>query len=502
MAVCDEDLPNYEDFARPVLNILLVGFHHQKGSTIEFSHPPLVLASSKAEESLTSILSKCSPWSNLPHFALPDGCHNFEEENVYFTLPDLKDPGNTVFGVACCRQIEANVLLKTDDEITRSTVQKSICVLSRFPVFGFIKAKVSLVTHAFFNGKDFSNVQLLRDTYDDINSSLTSSQISSTLYFDLTLQEMITRFHHRLLQIFKALLLKKRVLLYAPMSLEASKAVLSILSLFPNSLEQFTALKVDSDSNAVLNIFSSPQSFQPYLCLQQMDDLKTSSSFILCGVVNPLFEKQQSRLCDIFADLSTGHIAMYETQNDSFKSCLKLSDADLRFCSVLSEAVFERDSTTSDWLGSNEWIRKQFNLYLLSLLRTTQEGDDTAKNEFNFDFMSVWMQGTVYKSWLRSFTKKRSTVATKEPKSDTKATVFSQTFPRHVCSGDLSVSDIKRRLLAQASDYGLNGEMVQQTQAVISVTTERVTSAVSQAWSSASSAVYKWWGGSKEKDEV
>lgn len=496
---CDKVLPVTADFALPVLNILLVGFHHQKGSTIEFAHPPLVLASSKAEESLTTNLTR-SPWSNLPHLALPDGCHNYEEESVYFTLPDLKDPTKTVFGVACCRQIDVSKLPKPDDEITRSTVQKSICVLSRYPVFGFVEAKLSLVTHAFFNAKDFSNVQLLRDTYTDINSSLSPSQISSTLYLDITLQELITRFHHRLLQIFKALLLKKTVVLYAPTALQASKSVLGLLSLFANSLEQFTDLKVDSDRNVVLNVFSAQQSFQPYLCLQQMENLKTTSSCILSGAVNPLFEKQQSRLCDVFADLSTGHIALYEVQADSFKPCLKLSDADLRFCSVLSEAVSERHTTQSDWLGSDDWIRKQFNLYLLSLLKTTHEGDDTARSEFNFDFMSVWMQGTVYKSWLQTYTTKQ-TVTTTEPKGEAKITVFAQTPPRHICTGELSVSDLKRRFLAQASDYGLSGEVVQQTQEAITVTTERVTSAVTHAWTSASNAVYKWWGGNEERDD-
>ncbi len=501
MATSNAVLENVSDLATPVLHILVIGFHHQKGSTIEFSHPSLFLTS-QVQESLTTSITQ-SPWRNLPHLALPDGCHNFEEESVFFTLPDLDHPGQSVFGVACCRQIEANKLKKMDDEITRSTVQKSICVISRYPVFEFIEAKLSLVTHAFFNAKDFSNMQILRETYNDINSSLSSSsQIVSSLYLDITLGDVITRFQHRLLQMFKALLVGKRVVLFAPTSIKASKSVLSILSLFPKSLESYTGIEVDDLLS--LNMFSVSQSFQPYLCLQQMEELKRPSSCVLAGVVNPLFEKQQSKICDVFADVSTGIVAVHD---HSLKPCLHLSTADLRFCSILSETICEREANQSDWLGSNDWIRVQFKHYLISLLKTSLEGDDAAKDEFNSDFMRVWCESPVYKSWLQKIGKDR-TITTEEPKAEVKDVmtkdILSQTLPMHMCTGELSISDLKRRFLAQASDYGLNvgsrEEVVQQTQEVIAVTTERVTEAVSRAWTSASNAVYKWWGGSQEED--
>ncbi len=498
MAASNAVLENVGDLATPVLHILVIGFHHQKGSTIEFSHPPLFLTS-QVQESLPTSISQ-SPWKNLPHLALPDGCHNFEEESVFFTLPDLHYPGKTVFGVACCRQIGANELPKVDDEITRSTIQKSICVLCRYPVFGFIEAKLSLVTHAFFNAKDFSNVQILRETYDNINTSLSSSsQIVSSLYLDITLREVITLFQHRLLQIFKALLVGKRVVLFAPTSIKASKSVLSILSLFPKSLECYTGIEIDDLSS--LNIFSVSQSFQPYLCLQQMEDLKSPSSCVLAGVVNPLFEKQQSKICDVFADVSTGIVTVH---NHSLKPCLHLSTADLRFCSILSETVCEREANQSDWLGSNDWIRAQFKHYLISLLKTSLEGDDAAMDEFNSDFMQVWCEGTSYKSWLQKIGKKRTITTKAEVKDMMKEDILSRILPMHMCTGELSISDLKRRFLAQASDYGLNvgsrEEVVQQTQEVIAVTTERVTDAVSRVWTSASNAVYKWWGGSQEED--
>jgi hypothetical protein len=50
--------------------------------------------------------------------------------------------------------------VKTDD-VTRSSVQKSIVVLSSLPILGSIKTKLGLVTEALFNQKDFSQMDLL-----------------------------------------------------------------------------------------------------------------------------------------------------------------------------------------------------------------------------------------------------------------------------------------------------------------------------------------------------
>ncbi|WAQ94104.1 AVL9-like protein, partial [Mya arenaria] len=68
----------------------------------------------------------------------------------------------------------ADLKIKTDD-ITRSTVQKSVCVLSNLPLYGLIEAKLELITHAYFQELDFSQVSLLEETYNNLNASLTES---------------------------------------------------------------------------------------------------------------------------------------------------------------------------------------------------------------------------------------------------------------------------------------------------------------------------------------
>ena len=64
---------------------------------------------------------------------------------------------------------------------------------------------------------------------------------------------------------------------------------------------------------------------------------------------------------------------------------------------------------------------------------------------------------------------------------------------RDRCEGTLSIGDLKRRLVAKASDYGLNIQSREQVASVVQQTQKAFSSAVASMWSSASSAVHNWW---------
>lgn len=140
-------------------------------------------------------------------------------DTVYFHLPPLGGDRNCVYGVSCYRQIEAKVgrssisiiwicprrssvhvcvllirlqaLKVRQADVTRETVQKSVCVLSRVvsrsslfvfkagfstdgdshpsaasfvlqPLYGLLQAKLQLITHAYFEEKDFSQISILK----------------------------------------------------------------------------------------------------------------------------------------------------------------------------------------------------------------------------------------------------------------------------------------------------------------------------------------------------
>lgn len=67
---------------------------------VEYSFPPLLEGDPHA----------CpAGWKYLPTLALPDGSHNFDEDTVFFHLPSLSDPKQTVYGISCFRQIPVEV---------------------------------------------------------------------------------------------------------------------------------------------------------------------------------------------------------------------------------------------------------------------------------------------------------------------------------------------------------------------------------------------------------
>ena len=79
---------------------------------------------------------------------------SFSEDFSYFTLRKkgtADSPGTSLFGMSCTRQLDAKELLERPDDVTRSTVQKSVVVVAESPhVFPGWREKLSLVTKAWF----------------------------------------------------------------------------------------------------------------------------------------------------------------------------------------------------------------------------------------------------------------------------------------------------------------------------------------------------------------
>ncbi|EDO37595.1 predicted protein [Nematostella vectensis] len=144
---------------RPVLHIAVVGFHHQRGSEVEFSFPPVINGDDNWSRNLPE------EWRHLPFMALPDGAHNYDSDTTFFHLPYLNSrPGKkkTLYGVSCYRQMDSKDLKNKCDDVTRTTVQKAVCVLSQMPVYGYIQAKLEVATKVYFEEKDFSRVGILK----------------------------------------------------------------------------------------------------------------------------------------------------------------------------------------------------------------------------------------------------------------------------------------------------------------------------------------------------
>lgn len=223
------------DPSNPILHVLVVGFHHKKGCQVEYSYPPL-------SEEHNSDSNECpAGWKYLPTLALPDGSHNYTHDTVYFHLPSLNNPNETIFGISCYRQISVDQVKNRTSDLTRDTVQKAVCVLSVIPLYGHIEVKMSLITHAYFEEGDFTKVSLLKDTYEHLNlclKNLDDITTSPQFFVGLPARDFILKFRHKAVLLFKLLLLEKKVIFYCSPVHNLCSAILSLLSLHPGMLEE------------------------------------------------------------------------------------------------------------------------------------------------------------------------------------------------------------------------------------------------------------------------
>lgn len=121
-----------------------------------------------------------------------------------------------------------------------------------------------------------------------------------------------------------------------------------------------------------LQLFTKGYLCLPYLSLPYMDLLNdVNVRGYVVGATNVLF-KQKRQLYDILIDIDSMRI---ECQDLELRKLLHLSTEDLRFADyIVKHVADERHDVFLDgvgWEGGDEWIRAQFRIYQLCLLRTS-----------------------------------------------------------------------------------------------------------------------------------
>ena len=129
--------------------------------------------------------------------------------------PDMSNV-TTLFGIACNRQMSSSDLKHMTEDITRSTVQKSVVIVARKPIFGSIKEKLAVVTRAYFSQGEFEDRSIIENLYENLRQIFSNSKKldESELNIGMPLREIIYRLKSKLLMILKALLLEKKVLFF------------------------------------------------------------------------------------------------------------------------------------------------------------------------------------------------------------------------------------------------------------------------------------------------
>lgn len=207
--------------------------------------------------------------------------------------------------------------------------------------------------------------------------------------------------------------------------------------------------------------------FGPYTPLQQLDILADfgTKSYIV-GSTNSLLLQQKDRYSDILINLDDDTINI---TSSSLKQALVLSSADRRWIDFITQEVNETwDETnpgrpkTMGYVGSEEFIRLQFEEYLTSLISSVKYHNHVARHgqnpkmllphidgdpshDFNTDFIEAWSRTDNYRLW----------------EANTDSHLFDVIEPRHPCAGGLTIDDVQRRIAQQVQDLHLDERFAQ-----------------------------------------
>ncbi|CAI2348055.1 unnamed protein product [Caenorhabditis sp. 36 PRJEB53466] len=496
----------------PILNVVVVSFHHKRGCEVEYSHPKLDGA---GEAGLPD------EWHLLPSLALPDGVHNCQKDTIFFLLPSREEPGKCVFGISCYRQIDANELIAKPDDVTRASVQKAVCVISRIPLFGPLKAKLEVITQAYFEQKDFSKVEVLAQMYtnlcDIFDENLTGEYFSNLAHHEISIQELFIRFRHRALLLFKLFLLERKILFIAPTGLRLGETMLAIVSMFPKLLEEglfYSSISlnqspeipkmppivkkpneivIEEDVGVVLarndplkekdscgfpiSLFTQGSSFDPYLSIQSIDSISKVRSCIL-GATNALFAMKKD-LFDVIVkiedDGSLVHNHIEFVGDAALERIVSLTSADLRFADFVLKKVEEQvKSSTAEFDGSDEWIRLQMKNYLLGLVATSRSDLQAAVPHFGVAFVNEWRRTKNHKIWMASKHEDLSSVP-----------------PGHMFSEQMGVYDVYLKF-----EHAVNGvEGASKVFGTVNTAGKNLGTSIGETGSRVKAKFTNWWKG-------
>ncbi|KAF2970913.1 hypothetical protein GQX73_g2708 [Xylaria multiplex] len=464
--------------------VAVVDFHHHRGPEVE-----RWFGVSEGRDPAVEW-----DWSLLPFMALSDGAHASTEDFSYFTLvrPATDDsPATSLFGISCTRQMDAAQLLVRPPDVTRSTVQKAVVVIADTPqFFGMLRERLSVVTSAWFAQREFTDTEILRRFQDSLADEKERGQLNEEVdrdqYLGMSLRELVREFRWQTLVLLKCCLLQPKMLFFGSRCERLCMMQFSLISLIPGllrnlqdsagpdmnsyekQLSQPTSLRT-SDRNSLLaymglplQIFGKGSLFGPYTPLQQLDllaDFGTKSYIV--GSTNSLLLQQKDRYSDILINLDEDTVNITST---SLRNALALSHSDRRWIDFVTQEVNDtwddanpQRPKTMGYRGSEEFIRLQFEEYLLSLISAVKYRNYLAQNagnskatlphiegdpsqDFGNEWIEYWMRTENYRLWNKN----------------TDSHLFDIVEPRHPCAGGLSIDDVQRRIQQQVQDLHLD----------------------------------------------
>eukprot|EP00026_Physarum_polycephalum_P004050 Phypoly_transcript_04067.p1 GENE.Phypoly_transcript_04067~~Phypoly_transcript_04067.p1 ORF type:complete len:711 (+),score=94.15 Phypoly_transcript_04067:62-2194(+) len=410
-----------------IAHIVLVGFHHAHGNHIEHVFPPLDTVAQREHQ-----------WEYLPFLAIPDGSHNSQDDYTFFVLPKTSDLASCdLYGVSCFMQIRTMDLpqeARTAD-ITRTHVQKAVCILSYLPFFGPFHERLSVITHVYFNQRNFTDTEILESLYKSLETTYSPERPLTIpdVLVGIPLQDLALKLGRKLLVLFKFILLEQGVVIFSSQPVhQACTTVLGLFSLFPSGLDylmpHFLPAEVrakhsyhDAQNDVFglpLQVFHKKCIFHPFITLQQIDLLNKRGIGFLVGTSNMLYIKNPPYSTAAIVEVANGNVTF---PNEAFSRIAALSSSDRRFIDDIVNTVTKAKATQSSlekegthvtsWEGSDLWIRAQFEQYMRCLLGAAaklpnvfdavppENIDAGGLDAYNITWARAWLSTYNFRKW-------------------------------------------------------------------------------------------------------
>ncbi|CAI4210741.1 unnamed protein product [Parascedosporium putredinis] len=371
--------------------VTVVDFHHARGPEVEAWF-------GAAEGSDPAVDYN---WPLLPFMALSDGAHASEEDFSYFTLlrPESPaGPATSLFGIACTRQLDSSQLINRPADVTRSTVQKAVVIIADSPqAFGMLRERLSIVTKAWFAQREFTDVEILKGFQESLADEkrrglMKAEEENNDHNLGMSLRELVHEFKWQSLVLLKACLLQRKDCADPELN-EYEKNLTP-----PTSLRTSDRASLLQYMGLPLQIFGKGSLFGPYTPLQQLDILADfgTKSYIV-GSTNSLLLQQKDRYSDILINLDESTINI---SSPSLRSALALTASDRRWIDYLTQEVNETwdeanpsRPTTLRYVGSEEFIRLQFEEYILALIASVKYHNYIKKSPDDFRVLLPHIEG-------------------------------------------------------------------------------------------------------------
>ena len=370
--------------SNPILYIAVVSFNHKKGSIIEFTYPDKDELLEKNTESKLffeslipsdNSLTKENVFDNinnqLTYLSMPDGAHSLTSDSQFFLIQNFS---KILFGISCYRQIKVTQAMKEDEqENTRDSVQKSMCIISKLPLFGQMASKLSITMLAYFNQDSLKDKKIIKDLYLNYDKNYLEYINVNEILESFSLKRLIYFTRDKIFTLIKLIMLEKKILIYSHISNNICSFIFSFLSLFPGGA--FFSLDNTGHMKSFYNCYSPyglPLKFlnkksviYSILTLYDIDKLedKNISSYFV-GATNPLLLNYNKIEFDCIINLDEDKITFNKNINMNLFNMGKRENLIMKKLKKECKSLFDMDNSEDmddNWMLDKDEINFNFN---------------------------------------------------------------------------------------------------------------------------------------------